>query len=133
MNQLRSLFRKIANKIARKVRIKFFTLRENYFARKNFYSRESPKGSIYPLIVCFIRKGYMIHGGLADRLKMIVGTYYLAKRDNIPFRVFYDDAFDIRKYLLPNKVQWNPLPGEISFRRDDTILMTYTHIAPPPQ
>ena len=44
--------------------------------------------------------------GLADRLKAIVNTYYIAKNNNLAFKLYFKHPFDIERYLQPNNVNW---------------------------
>ena len=45
-------------------------------------------------------------GGLMDRLKAIVGLYYMAKQSGIPFRLIHRAGFNMSDYLVPASVQW---------------------------
>ncbi len=52
--------------------------------------------------------------GITDRLKVAVGLYYVAKKNDIGFYFIHQAGFDIRDYLLPNKVDWSAGVSEIS-------------------
>lgn len=45
--------------------------------------------------------------GIADRLKAAVGLYWVALRNGVGFKFIHTAGFDIRDYLVPNKVQWS--------------------------
>lgn len=47
-----------------------------------------------------------MHGGLADRLKGVLTTYYLSRRHSRPFYIFWTEPFLLEDYLLPNEVDW---------------------------
>lgn len=55
----------------------------------------------------FIINQYNCHCGLTDRLKAIVGLYYIARFNKINFKFIHYAGFDIRDYLVPNKVNWS--------------------------
>lgn len=44
------------------------------------------------------------HPGLVDRLKAIIGLYYIAKCNNLEFKL--SNFTWLEKYLVPNKVNW---------------------------
>lgn len=56
--------------------------------------------------VFFIIEPKYQQAGLADRLKAIVNTYYLSKINGLNFKLYFRDPFELRKYLLPNIVNW---------------------------
>lgn len=45
--------------------------------------------------------------GITDRIKTAVGLYWVARRNGTGFRFIHTAGFDIRRYLVPNKVQWS--------------------------
>ena len=46
-------------------------------------------------------------GGLTDRLKAIVGLYYIASCNGLGFKFIHNAHFDMRDYLVPNLVPWS--------------------------
>lgn len=55
----------------------------------------------------FVINQYNYHCGLTDRLKAVVGLYYIARLNKINFKFIHYAGFDIRDYLVPNKVNWS--------------------------
>ena len=45
--------------------------------------------------------------GITDRLKTAVGLYWVALQNGVGFKFIHTAGFDIRDYLVPNKVQWS--------------------------
>ena len=66
-----------------------------------------PKKSLQSETVFFIVDPCVKQAGLADRLKAIVCTYYIAKYNDFSFKLYFRFPFDLEKYLLPNKVDWH--------------------------
>ena len=52
--------------------------------------------------------------GLTDRLKAAVGLYWIACQNGLPFKFIHNAGFDIREYLVPNKVDWSANTSDIS-------------------
>lgn len=52
--------------------------------------------------------------GITDRLKAAVGLYHISRINGIDFRFIHRAGFDIRDYLLPNKVDWSAELSDIS-------------------
>lgn len=57
-------------------------------------------------VLC-IYDGMVRAGGLADRLKGIIGTYYMAKQKKIPFKLYFISPFNLSYYLVPNSYNWS--------------------------
>ncbi len=53
--------------------------------------------------------------GMTDRLYMIVGAYYFAKRHHREFRIYYDGGFDWQRYFEPVETDWRCSKNELSF------------------
>lgn len=70
---------------------------------------EQQKNGVY-----FIINENNSHNGITDRLKAIVGLYYIAKQNNVGFHLIHTAGFDIREYLKPNKVDWSASLSDIS-------------------
>lgn len=47
------------------------------------------------------------HCGITDRLKAAVGLCYVAKQNNLNFKLIHRAGFDLREYLIPNKINWS--------------------------
>ena len=54
-------------------------------------------------------------GGMTDRLKAAVGLYYLARSNEVPYKFINTAEFDIRDYLVPNRVDWSAEPSEVGW------------------
>ena len=54
-------------------------------------------------------------GGMTDRLKAAVGLYYLARSNEVPYKFIHTAEFDIRDYLVPNRVDWSAEPSEVGW------------------
>ena len=74
-------------------------------SRLESYYTDSNLENVYSFVAC-IYDGATESGGLADRLKGIIGVYYLAKRKNIPFRLYFKHPFPLEEYLIPNTYDW---------------------------
>lgn len=71
---------------------------------------ENPAGACI-----FMCDGRMPHGGLSDRLKGALSTYRMARVMGYKFRIHWDSPFNLTDYLVPNRVQWQIAPSEISY------------------
>ncbi len=63
-----------------------------------------------PEIVYVIDNYKKDHGGLADRLKQILGMYAYCKFKNIKFKLIFNIPFELSDYLLPN-YDWTCIEG----------------------
>ena len=63
--------------------------------------------------------------GITDRLKAAVGLCYLARLHGLDFRLIHRAEFDIRKYLLPNRIDWSAEPSELSDASAETVFFRY--------
>ena len=70
-------------------------------------------------------KHFQKHPGLMDRMKAIVGVYYIAQRNDMNFYLLHTAAFDLRRYLIPNEVQWACEKADISDSYFDTCVFQY--------
>lgn len=52
--------------------------------------------------------------GITDRLKTAVGLCWIARQNGVGFRFIHRAGFDIRDYLLPNKVPWSAELSDIT-------------------
>lgn len=59
-----------------------------------------------PKIVICPYEGFLEGGGLADRLRGILSTFYICKKLNVPFRLVFSSPFSLKNYLMPNKYNW---------------------------
>jgi hypothetical protein len=87
---------------------------------RNIYRRKfsfKHRGIHTPSLVIFFVDGFMIHGGMGDRMKGIVSAYAVCKAKKLPFRISFDYPFLLEKYLLPNIYDWR-------IREDENIVFS---------
>ena len=63
--------------------------------------------------------------GITDRLKTAVGLCYVARQHGLDFRFIHRAQFDIRKYLVPNTIDWSAEPEDISPLPRDRQMFRY--------
>lgn len=89
----------------------------------HYYSMDAPRAqNAKKQIICMF-DGRMHHGGLADRLRGIVSTYYVCKQKGYDFRIHFVHPFCLEDYLVPNKVDWRIKEEEISYHQKDAAPM----------
>lgn len=91
--------------------------RKMYFFRKDINTNKN--------VVYFIIDPNIKHPGLADRLKAIVGSYYIAKLNNFDFKIIFDHPFELNNYLIPNIHNWVCDKKELSHSLQNTRLIYY--------
>ena len=65
--------------------------------------------------IIFMCDGKLYHGGLTDRLRGALTTYYLAKRLKRPFYINWTSPFKLENYLEPNSYDWRISPEQIDY------------------
>jgi hypothetical protein len=65
--------------------------------------------------IIFFCDGVIPHGGWVDRLKGIISYYDVAQKLNYDFKLVFTKPFEIKHYLIPNKVEWDIRTSEINF------------------
>lgn len=65
------------------------------------------------------------HPGLADRLKAIISCYYIAKNNNLQFKLVHKYPFEISRYLEPANVTWQCKEEDVVYKRQNTVFFTY--------
>lgn len=86
----------------------------------HFYSKEAPRAvNDDKLIICMC-DGRMDHGGIADRLRGIISTYYLCKKEDLSFRIFFNHPFRLEDYLVPAKYDWRIPQSELCYNSNDS-------------
>ncbi len=79
----------------------------NVYVKCRYYHLRSKKDTLKHVVIMFIDDRHLMHHpGLADRLKSIIGMYYIAIRNGFEFKLRFDNPFQLEKYLQPNKVNW---------------------------
>ncbi len=116
----------------------FFTMRGRWQREGDelliHYSKDAPHATNErKMIVCML-DGKRKHGGMADRLRGIVSTYYVCKHLDYDFRIFFVHPFPLLDYLVPNTVDWRVSEAELCFNSDDAEPMfcgsQATHVEP---
>lgn len=82
----------------------------NYFSKRLYFSNKERKKQI---IICF--DGNFPHGGLVDRFKGIISFYEISKILNFDFKLFFNHPFELKNFLLPNKVDWKINDNELNY------------------
>ena len=56
--------------------------------------------------VVFMVDGLHTHGGLTDRFRTALSLYYVCKKENVPFFIYYVYPCDLSLILKPNQYNW---------------------------
>lgn len=97
---------------------------KNIYVRCKFYGLRKSNGAENVLLFIIDDGYFQKHPGFVDRMKAIVGAYYLAVQNQREFRLVFNVPFPIQEYLQPCEVDWRP-DGDISYALGDTKLMVY--------
>lgn len=116
----------------------FFTMRGRWQREGDelliHYSKDAPRATNQQKQIICMLDGKRKHGGLADRLRGIVSTYYVAKKKGYDFRIYFVHPFPLLDYLVPNKVDWRITKEELCYNADDAEPMfcgsQATHVEP---
>lgn len=93
---------------------------DKVFIEDNFYQTNGKYNNCFNdkyNYVMNIYDGQYIGGGLADRLRGIITTYYYSKENHRKYKLYFVDPFNLSDYLIPNKVDWEINESEICFNR----------------
>lgn len=85
-------------------------IRWRYSLNKQYYH----SGCEEPKFIAMI-DGRLRHGGLADRIRNVIGVYYHCKKYQVTFKLNWVYPFTLDMFLCPNKVDWRVSPDEISY------------------
>lgn len=116
----------------------FFTMRGRWQREGDelliHYSTDAPHATNQrKMIVCMV-DGKRKQGGLADRLRGIVSTYYVCKQLGYDFRINFVHPFPLVDYLVPNTYNWRVTQEELCFNSNDAEPMfcgsQATHVEP---
>ena len=127
-----TLFKIMSNRIINKLlSLDFFAWhyvrkrREKESKRQLIGYYNNSDGIIHNNAVINIYNGAIQSGGLADRLKGILSTYYIAKLKNIPYKILFTKPFPLDEYLSPNLYNWKIEESEICFniRKVNTVFL----------
>lgn len=80
----------------------------------NYKSRaiHTNKGNVF---VLNLYEGAVFSGGLADRFRGIISTYYVCKQMGVEYRLKYTNPFPLTDFLEANAYDWSVKPEEISY------------------
>lgn len=67
----------------------------------------------------------ILHPGLVDRLKAIVGAYYVAKTTNREFHILFNDEFNLIKFLKPASTDWSISSDEMDYSFTHSRIKNY--------
>lgn len=79
----------------------------------------------YPEAVICMINGWGWSGGLVDRLKGAVSVYDWCVRNNKTFKLHFVEPFVLRKYLIPNAVDWTIDEKDICYNPDETNIQCF--------
>lgn len=82
------------------------------------YSNEDKTNKSNEVIIVNIYQGKVHAGGLADRFKGIISTYYVCKKYNLNYKLLYTDPFPLTDFLVPNTYDWSIEQQNISYDLD---------------
>ena len=90
------------------------------------YSFNAPiKPNAEKRVVC-IYDNKLRMGGLADRLRGILSVYHICKQQNIDFKLLFNHPFELSRYLIPNKVNWEVKEDALNYNLRVTDLCMIT-------
>jgi len=84
-----------------------------------FYTQDAPKARNKQKQIICMYDGRMDHGGIADRLRGIVSSYYVCKQMGYDFRIFFNHPFLLEDYLEPADVDWRITKDELCYNSTD--------------
>ena len=89
-----------------------------------FYSPKEGRPSDGVSFVATIFDGKIQVGGLADRLRGILSTYYICKKTGRSFKLHFVSPFNLELYLVPNKYDWRCKESELCFDKHSARVLT---------
>lgn len=72
---------------------------------KTYYRCDDINKSCENAVIC-IYDGVTHAGGIADRLKGIIGTYHIAKKKGMQFKLYFKEPFPLEDFFVPNLYDW---------------------------
>jgi len=84
-----------------------------------YYTADAPRAKNGQKQIICMYDGRMDHGGIADRLRGVVSSYYVAKEMGYDFRIFFDHPFLLEDYLVPNTVDWRIAKADLCYNPED--------------
>ncbi len=95
-------------------RVQFESLLETYYNKPCNHDQTKK-------CVIFMANGFVLHGGLADRIKGILSVYSWCLSRNVAFKIHFVSPFLLNKYLLPNEYDWKIDENEIFYDRSTKV------------
>lgn len=87
------------------------------------YYNHSGNGNQSKKCVIFMANGFVLHGGLADRIKGMLSVFSWCKSRNVEFKIHFVSPFQLNKYLLPNEYNWTIDEKEVFY--DNSTKVSY--------
>lgn len=79
-----------------------------------------------PRMFYFIIDPMYKHPGLADRLKAILGCYYIAQRNGLQFKLIFSHPYELSQYMAPASVDWHAEESELEYTIRGTRFFCYS-------
>lgn len=102
--------RRIKEKNARKLLI-------NLYSKKKSYTNE------FSDAVINLFEGGISSGGLADRLRGILSTYYICKNKKLNYKLFFISPFKLEEFLVPAEYDWRIAENVICRKGCELVLL----------
>ena len=80
--------------------------------------------------IIFMCDGKLFHGGLTDRLRGILSTFYIAKKLKKKFYINWHSPFPLEKYLIPNSYDWRINQDLIQYDKRIAVPLVFSEFPP---
>lgn len=96
------------------------------------YKKESQPDKSFSKCVVNVMDGTVYGGGLADRLRGIISTYAICKRNNLNYKLYFVYPFRLENYLEPAEYNWHIEENDIcrNTKDCDFIILDTTEDSP---
>ena len=84
-----------------------------------YYTPDAPRARNKRKQIVCMYDGRMNHGGIADRLRGVVSSYYVCRQMGYDFRIYFDHPFRLEDYLEPADVDWRIAKDDLCFNSED--------------
>ena len=115
-----------------KLNFKWF-LKNLYYRFKYYNLLKGEKHATLDNTIVFFVGEKTVYPGLADIIKSIVGSYYIAKFNSLDFKVVFDKPFVLLKFLQPNVHNWHIKDSQIEKSWLNTQLINYQGVGELPE
>ncbi|MEG2402743.1 MAG: hypothetical protein RSA66_08280 [Muribaculaceae bacterium] len=102
--------------------LRYFTRSLRYYFREYSYKKDK---DVIGNTLYFIIDPRICHPGLADRLKAIVGSYFIAKKNGFEFKIIFEHPFNLNKYLDQNEIDWVARASDLSYSLKNSRIIPY--------